>query len=126
MEDSKLSLKRVRLDPDDSQLDIAPNNTNGNDNPTGPPVPQQFFVRDDMYWFDDRNIVLLVHNVGFEVYKGLLAEHSAMFRGMFVVAQGEQAAREQVDGCPLMPLDDSPDDICQLFRLIYPMNSNIK
>lgn len=116
------SLKRARLDGlDDSRADIGLNNV------TGPsPQPQQPFVRDETYWFEDGNIVLLVRNAGFKVYKGLLAEHSAVFRGMFVVAQGEQAAAEQLDGCPVVPLDDSPDDIRQLFRLIYPMNSNIK
>ncbi|EIW56965.1 uncharacterized protein TRAVEDRAFT_127255 [Trametes versicolor FP-101664 SS1] len=122
MEEQPPSLKRARLDDlDDSRADIALNNV------TGPSSqPQQPFVRDETYWFQDGNIVLLVRSVGFKVYKGLLAEHSAVFRGMFVVAQGEQAAAEQLDGCPVVPLDDSPDDIRQLFRLIYPMNSNIQ
>lgn len=111
MEEQPQSPKRARLDPDGSRADIASDNGIAPIRPPSHLQSQQFFTRDEKYWFEDGNIILSARNVGFKVYKGLLAEHSAVFRGMFVVAQGAHAAGEQADGCPVVPLDDSPDDL---------------
>ncbi|KAJ2971107.1 hypothetical protein NUW54_g12579 [Trametes sanguinea] len=84
-------------------------------------------TRDAEYWFEDGNIILVAQNVSFKVYKGLLAEHSAVFRSMFLVAQGSQASTDlSTDGCPVVTLDDSPEDLRKFFRLIYPMSTNFK
>lgn len=125
MEEQPQLLKRARLDPDDSRADVIASD-NGIVRPPSHLQSQQFFTRDEKYWFEDGNIILSARNVGFKVYKGLLAEHSAVFRGMFVVAQGAHTAGEQADGCPVVPLDDSPDDLRELFRIIYPLTSNVR
>ncbi|KAI0640934.1 hypothetical protein C8Q79DRAFT_920679 [Trametes meyenii] len=83
-------------------------------------------LRDPKFWFEDGNIILIARTVSFRVYKGLLAEHSAVFRSMFHIAQGTQAASEQADGCPVVPLDDSPGDLRHLFRIIFPLNSGVR
>ncbi|KAL7278468.1 hypothetical protein ACG7TL_007467 [Trametes sanguinea] len=84
-------------------------------------------TQDAEYWFEDGNIILVAQDVSFKVYKGLLAEHSEVFRSMFLVAQGAQPSTEQsTDGCPVVPLDDSPEDLRQLFRLIFPLSTNLK
>ena len=50
--------------------------------------------------------------------KGLLAEHSSVFGSMFDVAQAVPNPSELIDGCPVIELYDSPNDLRGLFRLI--------
>ncbi|TBU53880.1 hypothetical protein BD310DRAFT_961760 [Dichomitus squalens] len=94
------------------------------------PVPMTAFdkvqaaARDSEYWFDDGNLILLSQGFAFCIYKGLLAEHSSVFRSMFQVAT--PATEELVDGCPVVTLYDSPNDLRELFRLIYPLNSTLR
>ena len=83
-------------------------------------------TRDSDYWFEDGNLILVSQGVAFRIYRGLLAEHSVMFRSMFDIAQGLPATEDIVDGCPVVPLDDSPNDLRELFRLIFPLRSNLK
>ncbi len=83
-------------------------------------------TRDKDYWFDDGNLILVSQNVSFRVYKGLLAEHSTVFRSMFHVAQGKPETDDLVDGCPVVTLYDSPNDLRELFQLIYPLSLNLK
>ncbi|KAI0640935.1 hypothetical protein C8Q79DRAFT_920559 [Trametes meyenii] len=89
-------------------------------------MAQRSCVRDEEFWFEDGNIVLTSRNVSFKVYKGMLAEHSDVFRSMFQIAQGVPDISEQQDGCPNVLLDDSPDDLRELFRLIFPRNTRLK
>ncbi|KAI0669061.1 hypothetical protein C8Q78DRAFT_978943 [Trametes maxima] len=83
-------------------------------------------IRDIEFWLDDGNIILNSRNVSFKVYKGMLAEHSDVFKSMYQIAQGVQAPSEQQDGCPVVQLDDSPDDLRELFRLIFPRHHGLK
>ncbi|KAH9900671.1 hypothetical protein C8Q73DRAFT_675165 [Cubamyces lactineus] len=84
-------------------------------------------VRDKDYWFEDGNIVLVARGISFKVYKGLLAEHSSVFRSMFLVAQASpQPAEQSVDGCPVVYLDDAPEDLRQFFKFIFPLGSSIR
>ncbi|KAI1791592.1 hypothetical protein LXA43DRAFT_422413 [Ganoderma leucocontextum] len=99
------------------------------DNSTGPTTgfdKVAAATRDSDYWFDDGNLILVSQGVAFRIYKGLLAEHSAMFRSMFHIAQAAPATEDLVDGCPVIPLDDSPNDLRELFRLIFPLSTNLK
>ncbi|PIL33068.1 hypothetical protein GSI_04517 [Ganoderma sinense ZZ0214-1] len=82
--------------------------------------------RDPDYWFDDGNLILVPRGVAFRVYKGLLAEHSMIFRSMFHVAQAVPASEDLVEGCPVVPLDDCPNELRELFKLIFPLSSNLK
>ena len=83
-------------------------------------------TRDKDYWFDDGNLILVSQGAAFRVYKGLLAEHSTVFRSMFHVAQGKHETDDLVEGCPVVTLYDSPNDLRELFQLIYPLSTNIK
>ena len=83
-------------------------------------------TRDSDYWFKDGNIILISRGVAFRVYRGLLEEHSVVFESMFHVGQAPQALSDQAYGCPVIPLDDSPEDLRSLFRAIYPLNKNIR
>ena len=86
----------------------------------------QAATRDSEYWFDDGNVILVTQGIAFRIYKGLLAEHSELFRSMFHIAQASPTAEDLVDGCPVISLDDSPNDLRALFRLIHPLSANLR
>ena len=86
----------------------------------------QAATRDKDYWFEDGNLVLVSQGVAFKVYKGLLAEHSTVFRSMFHIAQGKPETEDLVDGCPVVTLYDSPNDLRELFQLVYPLSTNLR
>ncbi|KAI9061883.1 hypothetical protein FKP32DRAFT_1604601 [Trametes sanguinea] len=118
------SRKRARLEQEMSDNDTALSDAAI---ATVPPTVNIPPTRDAEYWFEDGNIILVAQHVSFKVYKGLLAEHSEVFRSMFLVAQGSQASTDlSTDGCPVVTLDDSPEDLRQFFRLIYPLSTNFK
>ncbi|KAI1791600.1 hypothetical protein LXA43DRAFT_889084 [Ganoderma leucocontextum] len=94
--------------------------------PTTDSEKVQAATRDSDYWFDDGNLILVSQGVSFRIYKGLLAEHSAVFHNMFHIGQAMPEEEDLVDGCPVVPLDDSPNDLRELFRLIYPLSINLK
>jgi hypothetical protein len=85
-------------------------------------------------WFEDGNIVIEAGFKQFKVYRGILAASSEVFRDMFLVPQPiEQGS---VDGCPIVHLSDSPDDVryildalcnrrCQNLHLHCDLQSNL-
>ena len=84
-------------------------------------------TRDSDFWFEDGNIILVAGSVAFRVYKGLLAEHSTVFGNMFDVAQAPpDPSADMAEGCPVVPLFDSPSDLRGLFRLIYPLSRTLQ
>ncbi|KAI0742371.1 hypothetical protein C8Q80DRAFT_1238079 [Daedaleopsis nitida] len=80
---------------------------------------------DTEFTFQDGNIIIVAGDVAFKVYRGLLAEHSSVFRSMLDIGQAIPNPAEMVDGCHVIPLYDSPNDIRGLFRLIYPLSSTL-
>ncbi|KAI0351201.1 hypothetical protein OH77DRAFT_1513930 [Trametes cingulata] len=122
------SRKRARDDAD-AEVATGGSGSNGSDAPgSAPLIPTAILevMADSDFWFEDGNIILVSQGITFRVYKGLLAEHSAVFKSMFQIAQGKQAAADQAHGCPVVTLDDSPHDLRELFRLIFPLNSSLK
>ncbi len=79
--------------------------------------------RDTDFWFFDGNVVLLAQgNVAFRVHQGVLALHAEFFASKF--QQFPQILRgpteeETIDGCPIIPLDDTAYDIRQLLLSMY-------
>ncbi|PCH44677.1 hypothetical protein WOLCODRAFT_123932 [Wolfiporia cocos MD-104 SS10] len=70
-------------------------------------------IHDGEFWYEDGNVVLVAQDVGFKVYKGLLAQRSEVFRDLFAVAQ--PTCDEMLDGCPVIHLDDDPQELKCLF-----------
>ena len=67
-------------------------------------------VKDDEFWFDDGNIILISNNgVAFRVYRGFLARISSVFHDMFAISQPDDA--EVMDGCVVVRLQDSSYDL---------------
>ena len=80
------------------------------------PVPK----KDDHYWLDDGNIVLIANNaVAFRVYKGLLARISPVFQDMFSMAQPNDV--EKMEGCAVVRLQDHPQDLRAFLKIVMGM-----
>ncbi|KAL1938258.1 hypothetical protein VTO73DRAFT_11709 [Trametes versicolor] len=78
-------------------------------------------TRDEEFWYSDGNIILLAHDVEFRVYKGLLAEHSPVFKDMFSLPQPPSpVTAPSEDACPVVHLSDSPEDLRHILRVYMP------
>lgn len=67
------------------------------------------FERHKGLWFEDGNIVLIAQDVGFRVYRGILARYSEVFRDMLEV--GHPSDIDLLDGAPVVVLADSVSDV---------------
>lgn len=74
-------------------------------------------VRDEDYWLDDGNIVLAVQGRTFRVHKSVLCRTAPFFSTLFSVPQ--PADRETMEGCPLVHMQDSLQEVRLLLRIIY-------
>ncbi|KAJ7616581.1 hypothetical protein FB45DRAFT_1008037 [Roridomyces roridus] len=74
-------------------------------------------IRVPELWFEDDNLILRAENHIFRVSKGVLAARSSVFRDMlsFSATDGD----EQIDGCPVVRLHDSPMDVTYFLRAIF-------
>lgn len=69
-------------------------------------------------WYDDGNIVLEAELTQFRVYRGILCESSEVFKDLFSVPQ-PPSAEVLVDGCPVVHLSDSADDLQHVLKALY-------
>ena len=58
--------------------------------------------RDEEYWLDDGNVILIAGQAAFRLYKGLLARQSTILCDTFIAADPDPAAT--FDGCPVVHL----------------------
>ncbi|KAJ7677484.1 hypothetical protein B0H17DRAFT_944798, partial [Mycena rosella] len=65
-------------------------------------------------WFEDGNIILMSHDMGFKVYKGMVSQHSAILRDML-----DEGVTETIEGCPAIQLDDATVDISNFLTVIH-------
>ena len=86
-------------------------------------------------WFEDGNVILVAaDNTGykvstmllplhaiqltfFKVYKGILSQHSEVFRDMLELPPS--ADDETVDDCPVIKVSDSPNDMRHLLSALF-------
>jgi len=73
--------------------------------------------KDTHVYLDDGNIVLVAGMTCFRVHRSLLAKYSPIFRDMFSLPQPED--QEMYDGVPMVELQDDPDILRALLRVIY-------
>ncbi|KAF7293447.1 BTB domain-containing protein [Mycena indigotica] len=88
-----------------------------------PPAPKRPRTEEDTIvsseiWYKDRSIVLQAATTQFRVHLGLLAAHSTVFRDMHEMPQPETQSRT-VDGCPLVEIQDDPEDVKNLLLVLY-------
>nr|VWO99000.1 Fungal_trans domain-containing protein [Ganoderma boninense] len=71
------------------------------------------------FWLDDGNLILVAgRETAFRIYTGLLASQSEVFANMFTVASS--SADEAYEGCPVVPVYDTPVEFAHLLRVLIP------
>ncbi|KAI0742404.1 hypothetical protein C8Q80DRAFT_905340 [Daedaleopsis nitida] len=79
--------------------------------------------RDDDFWFEDGNVVLVARDVGFRIYRGLLPTQSSVFADMF--ASSSPSNTELYDGCPIIHPSDPADDFRDFLRVLIPSSKGL-
>lgn len=69
-------------------------------------------------WFEDGNIVLEAGRKQFKVHRGILALHSSVFKDMLSVPQPPSSDQDSVDGCAVVRLSDSAEDLEIVLRAL--------
>ncbi len=77
--------------------------------------------RDEEFWYEDENIILVAGDTGFCVFKGILSHHSPVFRDMSSLPQPPNLA-PSAERCPVVNLTDSPNELRYLLRACIPKN----
>ncbi|PIL26457.1 hypothetical protein GSI_12215 [Ganoderma sinense ZZ0214-1] len=80
--------------------------------------PLDGLKRSEEFWIPDGNIVLIAGKTAFRVYRGLLTLQSTVFSDLF--ASSSPRAEESHDGCPVILLTDSAQDLTHLLRVLLP------
>ncbi len=75
-------------------------------------------TRDEEFWLDDGNIVLVAGKCAFKIYQGLMAVQSPVFSDMFATANPNVG--QLYDGCPVIRSSDSKEDVRHLLRALIP------
>ncbi len=69
-------------------------------------------------WFNDGTLVLKAENKLFRVYGGLLATVSSFFRHLLSTPPPKEG-NIVFEGCPIVLLDDSADDLSCFLKAIF-------
>ncbi|KAI0364065.1 hypothetical protein BV20DRAFT_957042 [Pilatotrama ljubarskyi] len=87
---------------------------------------RQDIVRDDAFWFEDGNIIIVTKDcsfdarpIAFRIHKGVLARHSEIFSDLLSVPLPQPSNPDVLDGCPIMRTTDSSHDTRHLLRVLY-------
>lgn len=75
--------------------------------------------RDTDLWFQDGSVVLCADDTLFRVYSGILAQASPVFEDMFACPQPALEEDEMYDGCPLVQMPDSAQDLKPFLRAVH-------
>jgi hypothetical protein len=74
---------------------------------------------DDLWFAQDCPIVIRAENRLFQVSKEILVARSTVFRDMIAFPQPAGDGVEQMDGCPVVRLHDSAQDVEVFLRAIF-------
>jgi hypothetical protein len=74
------------------------------------------------YWFEDGNIVLQAEDTLFRVHRSILSRHSQIFKDIFAMPQAPSQENESIEGCPVVHLSDTAEDMGNIISLIYDSN----
>jgi hypothetical protein len=92
--------------------------------PSPPPEPPSLTQHADL-WFCDGSVILQAEFTLFRVHKSQLSRRSIVFSDMFALAQPPvmtthaTLADETYEGCPVVRLHDSADDVANLLLALY-------
>ena len=92
--------------------------------PSPPPEPPGLTKHADL-WFCDGSVILQAESTLFRVHKSQLSRRSTVFSDMFALAQPPvmtthaTLAGETYEGCPVVKLYDSAEDVANLLLALY-------
>ncbi|KAJ7041385.1 hypothetical protein C8F04DRAFT_947219 [Mycena alexandri] len=86
------------------------------DSPQRSPILSQV---PDLWFPRDAPITIRADDKLFQVSRGILVARSAVFRDMFSMPQPTSDGTERLDGCPVVRLHDSAEDVEVFLRAIY-------
>ncbi|KAI0819799.1 hypothetical protein BC628DRAFT_1331968 [Trametes gibbosa] len=114
---ARVTRKRARTSSTDDDKDSERSSRSSS-------VPGVASTRDEEFWYGDGNIILIARDVEFRVYRGLLSDHSPVFKDMFSLPQPDDTP-VSVDSstgysCPVVHLSDSPEDLRHILRVHMP------
>lgn len=99
--------------------DSIPDEVDGDRNGTGATATRSMTRRKE-FWYHDGSVVLRASNTLFKVHQTVLAAHSEVFADLFTLPQPESSCCEEVvEGCHIVRLYDSVQDLADLLRAIY-------
>jgi len=64
-------------------------------------------------WYDDGSVVIQAHSTQFRVHRSILSAHSSVLKDMVPNAE------ELVEGCPIIHLSDSAEDMAHLLKALH-------
>ena len=85
--------------------------------------PTTSLERDEEFWLEDGSIVLVCKNVGFRVYRVLLASQSTVFADMLAAARSDPS--RLVDGCLVLEVSDTPVELAHFLNVILPSSQPV-
>ncbi|CAE6425764.1 unnamed protein product [Rhizoctonia solani] len=74
----------------------------------------------ERFWLEDGNVVLVARppsQTQFRVHQSVLARQSPVFKELF--SYPSRARFERIHGCPVVPLEDTEEDIAALLSAVY-------
>ena len=74
-------------------------------------------IRSDI-WYEDGSVILQAENTHFKVYRGVLSESSSVFKDMFLIPQPLSLASELIEGCTVVHLSDSAQELEYVLRAL--------
>ncbi|KAI1785126.1 hypothetical protein LXA43DRAFT_976405 [Ganoderma leucocontextum] len=74
--------------------------------------------RDKEFWYEDGNVILVAGNIEFRIFKGILTDHSPVFKDVFSPPQPNSTPSETP--VSTVHLSDSPLDIWHILRIHMP------
>ena len=94
-------------------------------NTTPPDDDLNSLTKHPVFWFADGSVVLRARTTLFRVHVSQLSRKSLFFSDLFSLPQPPPASDSSVpgerrfDGCLLLDLDDPPEDVANLIKVIY-------
>ncbi|OBZ73810.1 hypothetical protein A0H81_06190 [Grifola frondosa] len=70
-------------------------------------------------WYLDGSVVVVSGETAFRVHQTILSANCEAFKVLFTVPQPEKSDSETCDGCPVVRLQDTADDLKHFFKAMY-------
>ena len=100
-----------------SAIEPPPQKRKRSENSVDEPPPAEL-IRSDI-WYTDGNVILQAEGVQFKVLKSILAQSSSVFEDMFSIPQPPSSSADTVDGCPIVHLSDSAEEVGYVLKALF-------